>query len=591
MANAGGRPNCWNHGGQVLTFSATTALSLLLPVAAHTSASNPPLRLAVFLLTTTAIVFRSEVAILLACHVTYTLAQRLWLNGRFEHIITLLRSSIIPAGVIAVIIGLSATIYIDTFFWQSPNYIWPELSAFFFNVFPQGDSIGASAWGTSPWHWYISNALPRLLLNPLLYVVLWFFGLWISATSRATLDLLAPNLAYVIVYSFLPHKESRFIFPVLPSLTLAGALPLSWIWIRRHKVYTYRIISAIAVLSVLACALVSNLVFLLSSSVSYPGADALNQLHEHILDHRSCAGYRNMANIKIHLDNLSIQTGITSFLERADLLTHFEVQEQDRVRHSMPTLVYDKSPIDPSSVWEYIDIDYVISEHPPPPQAAVPSSPDMEDYQWNVIATIYGLAGSRIHLLRAGQDTFHSPKYVPNRSSLPAARDESKNNNDDNADLELREAIDNRPGKDEENNGQSDNENKYWQSGVDALLVAMYDGSSVSVPSAPTARTRGRGQSRIEQASVFFRQFMRGGGGGGGGSSSSSRRPITTFHPPSPSSSSHFPTPKNGESPAAGGWERKSENDGRWPGLTSGWWVDVDWKVRLYVCERIRRPQ
>ena len=35
---------------------------------------------------------------------------------------------------------------------------------------------------------------------------------------------LAPALAYVCLYSFLPHKELRFIFPALPLLTLAAAV-------------------------------------------------------------------------------------------------------------------------------------------------------------------------------------------------------------------------------------------------------------------------------------------------------------------------------------------------------------------------------
>jgi hypothetical protein len=38
---------------------------------------------------------------------------------------------------------------------------------------------------------------------------------------------LAPNIIFVTLYSILPHKELRFIFPALPMFTLAGASGLN----------------------------------------------------------------------------------------------------------------------------------------------------------------------------------------------------------------------------------------------------------------------------------------------------------------------------------------------------------------------------
>src|ERR1051326_6618011 len=109
-------------------------------------------RICLYLLTLSGIIFRAEIAVLLAAVTSYAfLAKKASLNR-----------IIIPAGIGGVLIGLSLTVTIDSYFWQKFP-LWPEWTAFYYNTV-EGHS---SEWGVSPWHFYFANALPKLLFNPM----------------------------------------------------------------------------------------------------------------------------------------------------------------------------------------------------------------------------------------------------------------------------------------------------------------------------------------------------------------------------------------------------------------------------------------
>lgn len=61
----------------------------------------------------------------------------------------------------------------------------------------------SSEWGTSPWHWYLTSALPRALHAGLLFAVI---GVVIDRRLRPAFCVAATFLG---LYSFLPHKEVR----------------------------------------------------------------------------------------------------------------------------------------------------------------------------------------------------------------------------------------------------------------------------------------------------------------------------------------------------------------------------------------------
>ena len=135
-------------------------------------------------------------------------------------------------GVVSGLLSLAATLLVDSFLWG--RWVWPEGAVLFFNT-----ALNKSAeWGVSPWHWYASSALPRTLhlLSP--FILCAWAGLrlpshvtitstalssWLRWDSGTIIYYSAPAVAYIALYSFLAHKELRFILPVLPMLLLSAA--------------------------------------------------------------------------------------------------------------------------------------------------------------------------------------------------------------------------------------------------------------------------------------------------------------------------------------------------------------------------------
>lgn len=270
----------------------TIAMRALLPEPIGRDAYRKRCRLALYLLTIAGAVFRAELALFLATHTAFHL-----LTGRIS-----IKREIIPAAAAGLFIGLAATVSVDSFFWQQFP-LWPELAAFKFNVV----SGQASAWGEQPWHYYFSNAIPRLLLNPLTYLVGLPVAFFQPSTRFAAASILVPSLAFVAAYSIQPHKEWRFIVYTIPPLTAASALGASYIWTHRTKSLLYRFLSLLSILSVLASFLLSTFVLLPASSANYPGAHALRTLHR--------TADPSNPEISVYLGNLACQTGVTRFLE------------------------------------------------------------------------------------------------------------------------------------------------------------------------------------------------------------------------------------------------------------------------------------
>lgn len=163
-------------------------------------------------------------------------------------------------GAVAGLLSLCVTVLVDSRLWG--YWVWPEGAVLFFNTALNK----SSEWGVSPWHWYVTSALPRAMhfLSPLVLVAwagvrLPSKGEWkshidgwrstspsLSQYLRRLMSMIhlslkgdggtivyysTPAVLYIVLYSFLAHKELRFILPVLPVLLLSAACGLDRLWV------------------------------------------------------------------------------------------------------------------------------------------------------------------------------------------------------------------------------------------------------------------------------------------------------------------------------------------------------------------------
>ncbi|CAL1695049.1 unnamed protein product [Somion occarium] len=235
---------------------------------------------AIGLLVSTAVIFRSEIALLLA-----PVLLQSWLSGA-----TNLRN-IFKVGLLS---GLSSIVLVDSYFWQKWP-LWPELHGVYFNVV-EGKS---AEWGISPFHTYFSSFLPKLLLSsfPLALV-----GLLIDSRIRS---LLFPPIAFIAALSALGHKEWRFIVYVVPLFNVAAARAATWL-ISRRKGSLFGRLCFLAVAGLLVCNFLVTYMLTVTSIANYPGGEALTRFNEL---------YAERENVHVHISNLAAQTGVSLFLQ------------------------------------------------------------------------------------------------------------------------------------------------------------------------------------------------------------------------------------------------------------------------------------
>ncbi|TEA21242.1 Dol-P-Man:Man(7)GlcNAc(2)-PP-Dol alpha-1,6-mannosyltransferase [Colletotrichum sidae] len=366
----------------MFAFALTTLSAANLLPSPSTKSTYPRQRVAISLLVFAAAIFRSEVALLLA-----TTALHLLLTSQT----TITR--LIRPFFVSFTVALAVSVPLDSYFWQKP--LWPELWGFYYNAI-----LGSSSnWGVSPWHYYFTSALPRLLVNPLTIVLLTPLALTQPGTSRAARSLIIPSLLFIAIYSIQPHKEARFIFYAIPPLTAASALGANHLSTRRSKSPLYTLATAIVGLSVLASVAIST-AMLLISSLNYPGGDALSQLHNIVGSPSPGLSPASSSVTTIHTDVLSCMTGVTLFSQnRAGLPKnpHSRALETSLATDStsaaaLPVLVFDKTEdkavLSDPGFWSRFD--YVLAEDP----ASVKGG------NWETVGVVQGYAG--IQVLKPG---------------------------------------------------------------------------------------------------------------------------------------------------------------------------------------------
>lgn len=246
-----------------------------------------------------------------------------WLSGRVSF------SRAVILGATSCALGAALSISVDSYFWSFVardrlpglgRYVWPEVSALFFNVV-EGRS---SEWGVAPWYTYWVTELPKLLAAT---HALLFTGLCSSAPglSRAPLVFIAGF--HVCLLSLLPHKEWRFILYTLPlwnAISAYGAIQQVRQLSATPARWFARLVPAMAIgLSLLLCML-----YTFVSMHNYPGGAALQVAHTRLGDR----------SVHLHMDTLATMTGVSLFQS-----THQTRPASSLVPSLEPRWVYDKT--------------------------------------------------------------------------------------------------------------------------------------------------------------------------------------------------------------------------------------------------------
>ncbi|KAL8870948.1 MAG: hypothetical protein Q9174_003123, partial [Haloplaca sp. 1 TL-2023] len=198
------------------------------------------------------------------------------------------------------------------------------------------------------------------------------------------------------LYSLQPHKEWRFIIYVIPPFLTAAALGANFIWNRKSKATLYGILSFLLAISIAGSFLASG-TLLAISSLNYPGAHALNRLHQFAPQYLDQQPGDGPAQIRVHMDTLSCMTGVTRFLQYSQdpqaLLTATDLTEDHLAKNETIAWIYDKSEdeqklLDPL-FWERFD--WVLAERV-----------ERVIGKWEVMDTVEGYGG--LQVLRPGDD-------------------------------------------------------------------------------------------------------------------------------------------------------------------------------------------
>ncbi|KAM7537642.1 hypothetical protein Aperf_G00000075954 [Anoplocephala perfoliata] len=241
-----------------------------------------------------------------------------------------IRPMLLVTGIVTVVVSLCLTVTIDSFFWQ--RWVWPEGEVFYFNVIKNKSHL----WGTKPFYWYFVIALPKALMTTLGLILCSNLVILFSSSSsdpvsrerRVFLGLELSALAFITIYSFLPHKELRFIFYTLHIFNLLAAerrlrMCLDERTARelaskqksgKSRKATSQTVRWICRLAVFLCyaSLITNFCISLGlvyvSYHNYPGGQAISRLN-------NWSGLSSRKDVHVYISNLAAQTGVSRFQE------------------------------------------------------------------------------------------------------------------------------------------------------------------------------------------------------------------------------------------------------------------------------------
>lgn len=229
------------------------------------------------------LIFRSELVILLGS----ILLQEVFLKRRLSF------ARALAHGLTASAIAVGLSVLIDSYFWQ--RWLWPEGEVLYFNTILNK----SSHWGTFPFFWYFYSVLPRALGPSILFLPFGFIF------NRSIRSIVLPNLLFIFLYSFLPHKELRFILYTFPILNISIAQTCSSLFQTRRR---WSIVLKLFVIGLIGLNFVQTGVSLIASHYNYPGGQALLKLQSYPIS-------SFQSNVSVHIDVFSAENGVSRFLQ------------------------------------------------------------------------------------------------------------------------------------------------------------------------------------------------------------------------------------------------------------------------------------
>lgn len=124
----------------------------------------------------------------------------------------------------AVVIGtlvLAANAWLDTRLYDSSKWVLTPWTFFQINVVHNISLF----YGAHTWHWYLTQGLP-VIFTTMLPMMLYGIYCMSSDVKQRMRPLLMMTVWIVAIYSLLPHKEFRFMFPIVPVLLMTVAYGL-----------------------------------------------------------------------------------------------------------------------------------------------------------------------------------------------------------------------------------------------------------------------------------------------------------------------------------------------------------------------------
>jgi alpha-1,6-mannosyltransferase len=278
----------------------------------------------VCILSAACIIFRSELVLL-----AFPILIMELMKGRVRF------WALFNSGIKYSLFWIALTVSLDSYFWNRP-FMWPEFQVLWFNTVENR----SSEWGVSPFHAYWTSLIPRIC--PIGYLLALPAYWWIKESRK----FLIPCGIFVSLYSFLPHKEWRFVIYILPLINLCAAMFI----VDALKRYSFKAVRLMLYLSI-SLSIVLSFFRLGASMRNYPGGVALQLLHH----------AEHSPNVYIHMDAFTAMTGASRFGEQKRHLgwkyskNEAHQKDLDYLQANYTHLITSTPQTHPTSHWKVLE--------------------------------------------------------------------------------------------------------------------------------------------------------------------------------------------------------------------------------------------